>query len=191
MQSCYLEVKKTGCPSNCFHELGWHHSMCFAESQSTVISRGPVAQCGFACVWSGFTEHGEIARTRTRRGQPGSAGYQWLQTGSQHFRNVCSVGVITLSTYIFIYLILTTNLWGTHYCYFTDEQTEAQGELSTPTYHQLIVGELGPEPSSPARSCPETLLHCGLCGQIQCPGISQELLGWGCEYFIQSIYIKA
>lgn len=50
MQSYYLEVKKTDCSSNCFPELGWNHSMCFAESQSTIIYRGPVAQCGFACV---------------------------------------------------------------------------------------------------------------------------------------------
>lgn len=87
-----------------------------------------------------------------------------IQSGTQHFESVSSVGVITLSIYIMIYLILTTNLWVTHYCDFTDEQIEAQEELSTLTNHQLIVGELGPEPSSLAQSCPEILLHRDLCG---------------------------
>lgn len=50
MQSYYLEVKKPGCHSNYLCELGWHCSLCFAESQSKIIYRGSVSQCVFACV---------------------------------------------------------------------------------------------------------------------------------------------
>lgn len=34
MQNYYLEAKKTDILNNCFHELGWHNSVCFAKSQS-------------------------------------------------------------------------------------------------------------------------------------------------------------
>lgn len=52
--------------------------------------------------------------------------FDLIQNGTPHFESVSSVGDITLSIYIIIYIILTTNLWVTHYYDFTDEQIEVQ-----------------------------------------------------------------
>lgn len=47
MQNYYLEAKKTDILNNCFHELGWHNSVCFAKSQSQVIYMGACCSMWF------------------------------------------------------------------------------------------------------------------------------------------------
>lgn len=71
MQNYYFEVKKTGSPSNCFRELGWHHRTLCSKSKPKYF-QGP------CCSMRLRLRLVEFHRTRGKGSDQALKGSAWL-----------------------------------------------------------------------------------------------------------------